>query len=218
MAMLGGPRQSRTAHEYVRATVRAAILDGSLGPGGRLVQAEIAEQLGVSITPVREALRDLASESLVLMDPHRGALVRALDLAEVREIYELRMVLEPLMVRRVIAQVTDQQLALAQSLQEQMERTEDSSAWASLNRDFHAVFHHGADGSRLAVILEGLRNSATAYVRLSLHARPDQVPVANSEHAELIDLIRRRETESAVHLTVQHLQGTLAAIEQTQET
>ena len=63
--------------------------------GTRIIQSEIASQLEVSVTPVREALRDLAAEELVIFDPHRGALVRSLDLEEVKEIYQLRMVLSP---------------------------------------------------------------------------------------------------------------------------
>ncbi len=163
---------------------------------------------------MREALRDLATEGLVVFDAHRGALVRALDIAEVRELYELRMTLEPLMVRRVIATITPEQLLRAERLQRRMEKPYDTSTWAELNRDFHAIFSEISDSSRLSSILAGLGDSAAPYVALSLAARPQQVDEANLEHAGLLDLYRRKSVDEAVKLTLDHLQATLAAIEE----
>jgi DNA-binding GntR family transcriptional regulator len=214
---LAAPARSRTAHEYVRQALRAAVFDGTLARGARLVQSELAEQLGVSTTPVREALRDLATEGLVVFDPHRGALVRTLDVAEVRELYELRMTLEPIMVHRVIERINMSQLSRADALQQQMELPCDISTWVELNRDFHAVFTEVDGNSRLAVILTGLRDSAAAYVGLSLDARPQQVAEANAEHAALLEIYRRRDAEAAVELTLRHLRSTLQAIEQAHE-
>jgi len=208
------PSRTRTAYEHVRATLRAAILDGTLPAGARLVQSELAAKLGVSTTPVREALRDLTTEGLVVFDSHRGALVRSLDIAEVREIYQLRMTLEPLMVKRVIDQLSDDQLAQATELCARMEREQDTSVWVNLNRDFHAVFGEIDTNSRLAAILAGLRDSAAAYVAVSLNTRPRQVSQANTEHRQLLDIYRRRDEQAAIRLTVQHLRSTLAAIDE----
>lgn len=207
------PREARTAHEFVCRTLRAAVLDGTLPGGARLVQADLAQQLGVSTTPVREALRDLATEGLVVLDPHRGALVRALDIDEVRELYDLRMTLEPMMVRRVMSTITADRLDRAAELQRRMEEPSDSSEWARLNRDFHALFGEPDDGSRLARILAGLRDSAAPYVALSLVSRPEQVAEANAEHAEMLALYRSGDVERAVELTLTHLRSTVRAIE-----
>jgi len=214
--LVGGAR-SRTAHEYVREALRAAILDGTFGSGERLLQTELAEQLAVSTTPVREALRDLASEGLVVFDPHRGAIVRSLDIGDVREVYELRMTLEPLMVRRVADRLSSEQLDRARVLQLSMERTTDMGEWSEQNRRFHAIFHEPDADSRLAAVLAGLRDTATPYVRVSLGARPQQVPQANLEHAELVELFLARDVEGVVSLTLQHLRATLAAIEESQQ-
>jgi DNA-binding GntR family transcriptional regulator len=213
---LGLPGRARTAHEYAHEALRTAILNGTLSSGARLIQNDLAVELGVSTTPVREALRDLATEGLVVFDPNRGALVRRLDVAEVEEVYELRMALEPIMVRRVIEKVTDEQLARADALRLQMEASADMADWADLNRRYHAVFNEVEAGSRLATILGSLRDTATPYVRLSLGARPQQVPQANSEHTELLRLFRARDVEAAVELTLQHLRATLTAILETQ--
>lgn len=205
--------RSRTAYEHVRRSLRDAILDGELTGGTRLLQSALAAQFGVSTTPVREALRELATEGLVFFDPHRGAVVRELELAEVQEIYELRMTLEPLMVRRSIDGLTEERLHQAEELLTRMESEEDIHAWSDLNRAFHAVLMRSAEGTRLAGILTGLRDSAAAYVMLSLRARSEQVSEANVEHRQLLDLYRRRDTEAAIDLTVTHLKSTLAAIE-----
>ena len=81
--LTAGTRQ--TAHEYVREVLRRSILNGDLPGGSRLVQAELAATLEVSTTPIREALRDLASEGLVRFDPHRGAVVTELDDEDLRD-------------------------------------------------------------------------------------------------------------------------------------
>lgn len=211
---LAAPARTRTAYEHVQLTLRAAILDRTLPAGTRLVQSDLAAQLGVSTTPVREALRDLAQEGLVLFDPHRGAIVRPLDIAEVGEIYELRMALEPIMVRRVIGQMTEDQLARAEDLAERMQETTDMSVWVTLNRDFHAVFNEADDASRLSTILAGLRDSAAGYVAISLDARPVHVSEANEEHRELLHIYRRGDADATVEVTLNHLRSTLAIIEE----
>src|SRR5690606_28456552 len=152
-------RRSATAHEYVREALRAAIMDGSLPGGTRLLQSEIATQLGVSTTPVREALRDLTSERPGVMHPHHGAIVRALDLAEVQEIYELRLALEPILSRRLVHRLDDATLDRALEIQQQMLPIRDVAAWAQLNRDFHNTLAAPEDHSRLGIILTGLRDA-----------------------------------------------------------
>lgn len=205
--------RSRTAHEYVRTQLRAAILDGELPGGTRLLQSEIGERLGVSTTPVREALRDLVTEGLVFFDAHRGAVVRSLQLAEVREIYELRMMLEPLLVERVLDRIDDEALDHAQLLWQQMADETDPAVWVERNHAFHAVFAEPDAGSRLSQILAGLRDSATAYVGLSLKARPEQMRRAHAEHGRMLTLFRERDVDGLAALTVEHLRSTLTAIE-----
>ncbi|MFG1609524.1 GntR family transcriptional regulator [Actinoplanes sp. NPDC049265] len=209
-----GQAGKQTAHGFVLNTLRDAILNGALPGGTRLIQAEIAGQLEVSITPVREALRDLTGEGLVEFDAHRGSRVRRLNLAEVRELYELRVTLEPLMVRRMITSMTEQALAEAERLLRRMKKTRDNVTWSELNRQFHALFAEADKDSRLALILSGLRDSASPYVSLSLGAGTDRRVESDAEHAQLIEHYRARDYKAAVRLTVQHLNTTLATIEQ----
>ncbi len=218
LAGFTGASRSRTAHEYVRDSLRRAILSGSLRPGTHLVQTEVATQLEVSTTPVREALRDLATEGLVFFDPHRGALVRTLDLGEVREIYQLRAALEPLVVPRVIDKIRPETFERAEQLTRALDRERDPSRWVEVNREFHSLFTDFDQGSRLEGILRGLRDSAATYVSLSLAARPKQMSEANEEHRAVIDAYRRRDAEAVVEITVAHLESTLRAIEEAYRT
>lgn len=192
--------------------MREEILAGELTGGTRLLQTELARRLEVSTTPVREALRDLAAEDLVFFDPHRGAVVRSLQMGEVREIYELRMLLEPVMVRRVIDELTDEALNRSDAIRRRMDAEGDPMAWIELNREFHAVFYEPQQDSRLAHIIAGLQDSAAAYVGLSLKAEPERMAGANEDHRRLLEAYRSRDTDNAVQATLEHLQGTLEAI------
>lgn len=214
---IGGGRRAKTAHQYVLKSLRSAILGGQLPGGTRLVQTDLASQLDVSITPVREALRDLAGEGLVLLDAHRGALVRELDMDEVRELYELRIILEPIHVRRVFPRVLDKHIDVAESLLERMESTDDLGDWAELNRQFHSMLTAVDHDSRLAKILSSLRDSASLFVSLSLAASEERLRESNVEHRTLVTLYRERDLAEVERLTVQHLQTTLNTIEEAHE-
>lgn len=213
----GTERPNLTAHGYVLQRMRQAILDGELPSGARLIQAELAQQFDVSITPVREALRDLAGEGLVVFDPHRGSRVRSFDLGEVQEIYQIRMALEPLMVSRMIGQVDADRLDEAARLIRKMERTKDINVWSDLNRRFHACFAEEGRTSRLATILSGLRDSASVYVGLSLRASPERRAESDREHTQILEAYRRGDTEAATRLAVQHMRTTLVTIEEAHE-
>lgn len=204
----------RTAHELVRDALRQAILRGALPGGSRLVQAEIASRLDVSTTPVREALRDLASEGLIRLDSHRGAIVRQLDFDDVREIYSLRMLLEPEAMRRAAQHITDEELKRAAELQLTIENETDAGVYADLNREFHAIFVNAARSPRLIEVLQKLRDVAAPYVGLSLMMSERQRQLANEHHRGLLEALRDRDPESAMRIVREHLESTLQALEE----
>lgn len=213
----GVQERTRTAHEYVLRALRDAIVDGRMPGGTRIIQSEIAAELNVSVTPVREALRDLAAEGLVVLDPHRGALVRNLDLAEVQEVYELRMILEPLLIRRSIGGIGAAQISWAEELRQQMEATKSVTTWAELNRQFHGTLAAPGEGSKLSSIISGLRDSASAFVGISLRANPERLAQSNVEHARLVELYRQQDVQGVIDLTLEHLRTTLVTIEEGHE-
>lgn len=214
LGLNSGQNRAQTAHVYVRETLREAILNGTLGAGTRLIQAELAAQLDVSNTPIREALRDLAGEGLVVFDPRRGSRVRSLDLSEVRELYEMRIALEPLMVRKVMETIAPETLDRAEGLCHRLEKTTSLSEWSELNRQFHSLFALPDKQSRLATVLSGLRDSASMYVALSLGANSHRIDESNTEHFQLVECYRTGDVDRAIDVTITHLRATLADIEE----
>lgn len=217
LAGLGGPTARRTAHEFARDALRHAILRGQLPGGRRLVQSEIAEQLQISTTPVREALRDLATEGLIRLDAHRGAVVRQLDIAEVREIYELRRLLEPEAMRRCAREISAGNLARAVELREEMDRETDVGKWTERNREFHATLMRDVRSGRLTRLITGLQDSAAPYVAAALRGQTLMAADANAEHQLFIDALRAGDGERAAEAALRHLDSTIAALEHEHE-
>lgn len=214
MADLDRAAQRRTAHEYVRDSLRHAILRGTLAGGVRLVQSDLARELGVSTTPVREALRDLSSEGLVQLDAHRSATVKQLTWAELQEVQEICRLLEPEATRRAVAACSPATLARAEVLAEEMEaEREDPGRWADLNRRFHATLLDDLRGTRIVAILDGLRDAIAPYVGLSLQAHDNQLEQAHKEHRELLDAFRAEDAGRAAGLSVRHLALTSQVLE-----
>lgn len=201
----------RTASQLAYDVVRRSIIQGLVEPGTRLGQNELATQLSLSTTPVREALRRLAAEGLVRIDAHRGAIVRGLDMDELAEVYELRLLLEPLAIRKAAERITDDELGEAEVLLRRMDEIDDPGTWAETNREFHAVFARAARSPSLTRILEGLRDSAAPYVQMSIALSPDFAAAANDEHRQLLDACRRRDADGAAAVEATHLRGTLGA-------
>ncbi|MGH9244509.1 MAG: GntR family transcriptional regulator [Acidimicrobiales bacterium] len=205
----------RTAHELVRDALRQAILRGDLPGGTRLLQADIAARLGVSTTPVREALRDLATEGLIRLDAHRGATVYELDPAEIKEIYDLRRLLEPEAMRRAAKLITPEEIAEARALCDRMSAETDPTVWAELNTTFHDVVIRAARFPRLIAILEMLRAGSAPYLALVFRTRAEHVPGHNDHHAQLVAALERGDGRAAAKIMVTHLNATLEALHQT---
>lgn len=201
-----------TAHEFVYDTLRRAILGGALAGGTKLVQADIASQLSVSTTPVREALRDLAAEGLVVFRAHIGAVVRELDIGELVELYDIRKALEPLAIQRAAARITPEEIAQAYALARQMEQESSPGAWAELNRKFHAIVENAAQAPFILSVLKGVQDISTIYVAHSLVLQPSRIVSGNKEHRALLAALRRHDGEAAASLIVAHLDSTLHAV------
>jgi DNA-binding GntR family transcriptional regulator len=203
----------QTTHETVLETLRKAILDGVLEAGTPLVQADLSELLGVSKTPVREAIRDLAAEGLIDFDSYRSSVVHTPTLEEAREIYELRLVLEPLAIEKSVGSIPEEDLARAGELQLAMEKVEEVAEWIEMNHQFHTLLSNQAAAPRLNGLIVGLRNASAIQVAWSLKARPPLMKRADRDHAEIVDAYRRGDVEAAVEFSKHHLRATLEAIE-----
>lgn len=203
----------QTAHEYVRGVLRRAILNGELVSGSRLVQAELAAMLDVSTTPVREALRDLATEGLVQFDPHRGAIVAELSKEDVKDIYQIRSVLEPLAMRQAVPKISDALIAQLRKLHQSMLDEPHSADWVDRNRVFHMAVYETAASPRLAAIIRNLQDASVMYIGASLKHKPSLREEANRGHSEILDALERRDVEAAVEALTEHLRTSLDAFD-----
>lgn len=202
----------RTTHATVTEHLRKAILVGQLPAGTRLVQVELAEALNVSVTPIREALRELSTQGLVDLDAFRGAFVHTPSLAELEEIYEMRSLLIPLSVERAIARITDLELKQAERLMLQMETETDQIQWVDLNRRFHNLLDDLAQTFQLRQVLQRLSDLSAVYVNLSFSVVPLQKEESEKEHRQIYQAYLNRDADGAVSLTLNHLNATLEAV------
>ncbi len=204
----GRGRSHQTAHEFARATLRRAILGGEMHAGTRLVQSDLAAQLGVSTTPVREALRDLAAEGLIDLDAHRGGVVHELEIDELREIHAIRERLEPLAIELAIERITDDELARAERMMKQLDEIEDDlGTWLDLNRQFHFIFYRAAHSPRLLTFLEQLQNGTAMYVGQAARNQRGVIENASEEHRRFFEAFQRHDAEEAIRIALNHIQN-----------
>jgi DNA-binding GntR family transcriptional regulator len=155
-----GLAQRRTLSGEVTRAIRQAVLSGVYQPGDHLTEAEIAREMGVSHGPVREALRELEAENLIIIEPHRGAFVRAFTAQDVREIYSFRALLETAMVHLAQARVQPSDLDDLQALIERM-RVAAAAGDIEVEIELDLEFH------RRLCELSGHRRMYEAWLRLA---------------------------------------------------
>jgi DNA-binding GntR family transcriptional regulator len=172
---------SRT--EAVLESLKHAILTGELKPGQPLVEAELAERIGVSKTPVREALKVLAGSGLVVMLPYKGCTVRMVDEALARAVYDMRLLLEP----AAAARTTLSRFALeeAGAALEDADRAGDAADRSLANRAFHRTLYAGCGNPLLVKALDDLRDQ-TALVSSVAWARQPSWEQEAREHREIL--------------------------------
>jgi DNA-binding GntR family transcriptional regulator len=199
-----------TAQESVVDRLRGLILSRTLRPGERLVQSELAEQFGVSRTPIREALHKLASDGLVTLSPHKGASVADFSLSELEDIYSIRIAMEGYGAYLATQNITDEDLAQLEALLCQMkEAFQMGDRWRLLevNRQFYMVLYAIAERPRLYELIMRHLDLADLYRRMAFtldHMYTNTI----AEHEQLLATLRQRSPEAVERLTRIQLQRT----------
>lgn len=192
--------------EIVFESMREAILGGVLKPGERLMEIQLAEEMGVSRTPVREAIRKLELENFVVMIPRKGAYVAGVSLKDVADVFEIRSALEGLAAGLAAERITDDEL-------EQMERAlfyRTNEGELNLEQivksdtDFHALVYKASRNERLIQILENLREQIQRFRSTSL-AVPGRMRLALEEHRMIVEALRNHNSEEAQTLAIAHI-------------
>jgi DNA-binding GntR family transcriptional regulator len=206
---LGAPVRRQTVTELALEALRERILRGVYPEGAPLRQDALASELGVSRIPIREALRQLEAEGLVTLSPHHGATVSMLSIDEIRELSELRALIESELLRRSIARLTDADLAGAALILDRFEAAfagGDVAAWGELNWSFHSALLQPASRPLTFGIAESLQNQSDRYMRLQLKLTEGEMR-ASDEHRAILEAARARETDRACALLVAHIIG-----------
>jgi DNA-binding GntR family transcriptional regulator len=199
--------QHRTISSAVAGDLRRRIIDGEFKAGFQLRQDALAAEFGVSRIPVREALMQLEAEGLVKILPHRGAIVSELSTEEVQELFELRALLEPRLLRASAPHLTQaDHEKLQQILQEYSSelRANHVRRWGELNTEFHMLLYRHAGQPRALSIVANLLQECDRHTRLQL-SLTDGMKRAEIEHAELLRLCKSRQIDAACSLLKTHI-------------
>ena len=204
----------QTMQESVVDYLRDLILSGQLLPGERLVQSELAQRLGVSRTPIREALQKLASEGLVAISSYKGASVAEFSLSELEEVYTVRGALESHAAYLAAQRITEEDLEQLETLLRQMEEAfeaGDLSRLLEVHHQFHVGVYAVAQEQRLYELAVRHLELTDVYQRMALSlGRGAKDPVI--EHKEILDALRRRDADEAGRLLRVHLQITASEL------
>jgi GntR family transcriptional regulator of gluconate operon len=197
----------KSLREAALAAIRQAILRGDLIPGQRLVESDIAEQMGMSRAPVREALRQLETEGLVVSEPHRGSFVAELSATDLCEIYTLRAALESLAVRIVTEKASVEILAQLQQAAADMAeaaRAGDLARLAALDMSFHEMLCRASGHSRLLGIWLSMTAQIRTFIDLTntLYLPADEVVCL---HTEVVEHIEGGRAEEAGRALARHI-------------
>lgn len=189
--------------ERVAALLREGILSGTYPDGSALRQEKLATELGCSRIPVRDALRQLEAEGLVITIPRRGAMVAEMSIERIQESFELRSVLEPWLLTASIPFLTQEDFNDAQAVISEMTQT-PIEGWGEANWRFHSILYGRCGKALTLAMLKGIHDNVERYLRVHLRLTAGQEK-AQSDHSQLLDLCRARDAHRAVALLTSHI-------------
>jgi phosphonate utilization transcriptional regulator len=204
--------QSSSLATLVQKEIERMILAGDLAAGAKLTEASIAELLGVSRGPVREAFRALESSGLVRLEKNRGVFVRQISIREADEIYELRAVLDEFVGRRLAQTATAPQVRELRQIVERMEKAtarNDVDAYLTANLDFHDRLVELTGNGKLLLTYRRLVNELHLFRRATL-TQGGALPVSTREHREIVDRIAAGQAAAAGRALQEHVMASRA--------
>lgn len=200
--------------DVVFHTLREAILKGDLKPGERLMELQLAAKLGVSRTPIREAIRMLQQEGLAVTIPRKGAQVAAMTEKDMEDVLRIREALEILAAQLACEKITGAQLAALENNVCQFEAASRSGDWkgmAQTDIDFHDMIYCAASNPKLVQMLNNLREQVYRY-RVEYLKDDRNHPRLIQEHRQITAALRRRDKECVTEIMKQHLSNQANAV------
>ncbi|MFT4005538.1 MAG: GntR family transcriptional regulator [Lacrimispora sp.] len=193
--------------DVVFNTLRQAILKGELAPGERLMEIQLAERLGVSRTPIREAIRKLELEGLVLMIPRKGAEVAKISEKSLRDVLEVRRSLEELAIELACQRMTSEDIDELEKKQEEFQAAIINGKVmeiAETDEAYHDVIYKGTCNDRLVQMINNLREQMYRY-RLEYIKDEDKRQILLLEHENILRALKQRKTEEAKEAMREHI-------------
>ena len=200
--------------DVVFNTLRQAILRGEMEPGERLMEIQLADKLGVSRTPIREAIRKLELEGLVIMIPRKGAEVAHITEKDMRDVLEVRAALEELAATLACRNVTPERIEELKMANKRFEAaiiSKDVVAIVDADVNFHDIIYAMTDNQRLIQIINNLREQMYRF-RVEYLKREEVRPQLLAEHEEIIATIERREKDTATKVVCEHIDNQVEAV------
>jgi DNA-binding GntR family transcriptional regulator len=196
--------------DVIAADLRQRILSGDLAEGELIRQELLAEEYDVSRMPIREALKRLDAEGLVVFTNNRGATVTKHTLEEIAEIFDVRMMLEVDLFTRAIPLMQDEHFQLCESILKEMEvsyQSGDVAAWGPLNAEYHGALYAAADRKLTSNLLERASLQSNRYVSMHIDQLKNATK-AEQDHSELLTLARKRNVTAAAEKLRSHIEST----------
>jgi DNA-binding GntR family transcriptional regulator len=208
-AMMVLPITRHTVTHQATEALRERILRGVYGDDTPLRQDALAAELGVSRIPIREALRQLEAEGLVIFNPHRGAVVSSLSVDEIEELFELRAQIESDLVCRAVVRTNAEHISRAKEILKSYEaafRTGEVGEWGKLNWEFHSTLYAPADRPLTMAIIQRLHQQSDRYLRMQLVLTHGESR-AIDEHRAILTAVAGNDVKHACSLMRQHILG-----------
>lgn len=206
---------SRTPNTVLSSGARAydkileSLRSGAYQPGDRLREEEVCQALGISRTPVREALRKLESDGIIEHQPRIGAIIRGLSHTEVVELYEMRLILERAAAEMAAKHGTEAEFDTLEAMNDRIETERDNpTLGASINQEFHQCLYLAARNRFLLETARALNNSLL-LLGPTTYSNPSRIDVVVKQHREIIDALRAGDAEAAGATIDAHLQTSL---------
>lgn len=200
--------------DVVFNTLRQAILRGELKPGERLMEIQLANKLGVSRTPIREAIRKLELEGLVLMIPRKGAEVAEITEKSLRDVLEVRKALEELAVQLCCDKITEDEIKELKQVAsgfEEAVRNGELTEIAEADVKFHDVIYLATENQKLILLLSNLREQMYRY-RMEYLKSDEVYPQLIAEHEAIIQFITKNDKKAALDVICRHIDNQVEAV------
>jgi DNA-binding GntR family transcriptional regulator len=208
------PIERRTVAAEAAEILRQRILSGEIRAGQPIRQEQIAQEMGVSRIPLREALKQLEAEGFVTIAPHKGAVVSTLSAEEAEELFALRLQLEDWLLRDAIPRMREADFAHLDAIIDESRAPDNLARWGELNWQFHEALYRPAGRPLSLRFLKRIHDNLDRYLRLQIAVTRDW-DRAYRDHQDLVALSREGNVEAALALLKEHILGTAKALSST---